>query len=71
MPYTMEGMPARLAMLILIRLVRRLRGAYSSRYTAAAMAIGMAMTAVSRMIHTLPTMAGRMPDLEAKREGKF
>src|SRR5438034_3983261 len=48
-PYTMEGTPARLAMLISIRSVSQFLGAYSSRYTAAPTPIGTAVRAVTNI----------------------
>ena len=45
------------------------RGAYSSRYTALATPTGTAITAVSPIIHTEPTMADLIPACAGSRDG--
>ena len=57
----MEGTAARLLMLTSMNSVNRLRGANSSRYTAARMPIGMATSAVISIVSSEPTIAARPP----------
>ena len=48
---------------------RRLRGAYSSKYTAAPIPTGKESAAVSTASHSVPAIAGPTPAREANREG--
>ena len=57
MPYTIEGTPDRLRMLTLMKFVSRFFGAYSSRYTAAPIPSGNAITATRTAIQKEPTSA--------------
>ena len=67
-PYTIDGTPARLAMLISMKLVSLFLGAYSSKYTAAPTPTGTVNSAVQNMIHAVPAMAERTPDCSGNRD---
>jgi len=54
-----------------MRRVNLLRGAYSSRWMAAATATGKAITAVRPRIQTDPTRAAFTPARSGKREAKL
>ena len=69
MPYTIDGTPARFAMLSCTRLRQRLALAYSSRYTAAPTPIGTENSVVSPISQMLLTSAGKMPAFAGNRDG--
>ena len=61
MPYTIEGTPARLAMLVWINQRNRPGGAYSSRKTPAPMPTGIPIKATSPSSQSVPTIPTRYP----------
>src|SRR3972149_3444140 len=68
-PYTIDGTPARLVMLISMMSVTQFFGAYSSRYTPAATPSGTATAAVTTITSVDPTHADRIPACSGRRDG--
>ena len=65
-----DGTPAKFAILISKKFANNPFLLYSSRYSAAAMPMGKAITVVSPIIHMVPTHAVYMPAFAAYLDGK-
>jgi hypothetical protein len=68
-PYTIEGTPAKLATFISINRVKKLSGAYYSRYIAAPTPTGTVRTAVIPITQTVPIRAEKRPASSGNLEG--